>query len=306
MKEEKPKSHKKKGVRWADKRQIPEEGLERFDDYLEVYSRNRNHPFKILCSFYTGHGWQMLQACFFLVVQRSPVWVIPVATSNIINAATYVSENSMEIILINLVVALLFILQNAGSNYLAAQKYASVNRSIEGSLRNAMVRKLQQLSVMFHKEVQSGRLQSKIMRDVENVTELLNQIFRVLFFFVLDVSVVVVMTLRKSPVVFLFFLIVVPFVVIAMRSFKKPIAETNRKFRSEMEHTQGAVAEMLEMIPVARAHGLQEVEISKMNTRLNKIVSSGYNLDVIIALFGDIFRPGNDSIISFAILQIYG
>lgn len=286
MAKEKPESHKGKRVRWADKRQIPEEGLERFEDYLETYSRNRNHPLKILCSFYKGHQWQMLQACLFLVVQRSPVWVIPIATANIINAATYVSENSMETILINLVVALLFILQNAGSNYLAAQKYASVNRSIEGSLRNAMVRKLQQLSIMFHKEVQSGRLQSKIMRDVENVTELLNQIFRVLFFFVLDVTVVVVMTLRKSPVVFLFFLIVVPFVVIAMRSFKKPIAEKNRKFRSEMEHTQGAVAEMLEMIPVARAHGLQEVEIHKMNTHLNKIENSGYNLDVIIALFG--------------------
>ena len=40
------------------------------------------------------------------------------------------------------------------------------------------------------------------------------------------------------------------------------------------------------MIPVARAHGLQEVEISKMNTYLNRIVDRGYNLDLINALFG--------------------
>ena len=178
MKEKRTKKSGGKRVRWADRRQNPEEGLERFDDYLEEYSRNRNHPFKILCSFYKGHQWQMVKACFFLVVQRSPVWVIPIATANIINAATDKPENSMEIILVNLVVALLFILQNVGTNYLAAQEYASVNRNIEGSLRNAMVRRLQQLSIMFHKEVQSGRLQSKIMRDVENVTELLNQIFR--------------------------------------------------------------------------------------------------------------------------------
>ncbi|MFQ9394575.1 MAG: hypothetical protein ACLR2E_11605 [Lachnospiraceae bacterium] len=45
--------------------------------------------------------------------------------------------------------------------------------------------------------------------------------------------------------------------------FKKPISERNRAFRTEMESTQGAVAEMLEMIPVTRAHGLQEVEINK-------------------------------------------
>lgn len=276
--------HKKK-IRWVDKREIPEEGLERFDEYLQTYSRNRNHPFKILCSFYKGHQWQMIQACFFLIVQRTPVWVIPIATANIINAATYRADDSMEKILINLVVVLLVTMQNVGTNYLAVKKYAGVNRKIEASLRNAMVRRLQQLSIMFHKEVQSGKLQSKIMRDVENVTELLNQIFRVLFFFVLDVSVAVVMTLRKSPVVFLFFLIVVPFVVIAMRTFRKPIRETNRKFRSEVENTQGAVAEMLEMIPVARAHGLQEVEINKMNGYLSRIMSSGYNLDMIIAVF---------------------
>ena len=149
-----------------------------------------------------------------------------------------------------------------------------------------MVRKLQQLSIMFHKEVQSGRLQSKIMRDVENVTELLNQVFRTLFFFALDISVVVAITLHKSPVVFLFFVVVVPFAVLTMRAFRRPITEKNREFRNEVEHTQGAVAEMLEMIPVARAHGLQEVEISKMNTYLNRIVNRGYSLDLINALFG--------------------
>ena len=81
--------------------------------------------------------------------------------------------------------------------------------------------------------------------------------------------------------VFLFFLVVVPFAVLTMRTFKKPVREKNQEFRSEMENTQGAVAEMLEMIPVARAHGLQEVEISKMNTYLNRIVDRGYNLDLI-------------------------
>ncbi len=277
---------KKNRVRWADRRRVPEEGLERFEEYLQTYSRNRNHPVKILFSFYKGTQAKLLKACAYLVLQRSPVWVIPIVTSNIINAATNRSADAVEIILFNLLIALVFIIQNAGTNYLATREYAGVNRGIEGSLRNAMVRKLQQLSIMFHKEVQSGRLQSKIMRDVENVTELLNQVFRTLFFFVLDISVVVVITLQKSPVVFLFFVVVVPFAVLTMRAFRRPITEKNREFRDEVEHTQGAVAEMLEMIPVARAHGLQEVEISKMNTYLNRIVNRGYSLDLINALFG--------------------
>lgn len=43
---------------------------------------------------------------------------------------------------------------------------------------------------------------------------------------------------------------------------------------------------MLEMIPVARAHGLQEVEINKVKRYLSCIVDSGYHLDTMIALFG--------------------
>ena len=284
----KRKNNKKKitRVRWADRRQMPEEGLEQFDEYLQTYSRNKNHPVKILASFYKGKQFKLLKSCFFLFLQRMPVWITPIATENIINAATNRRPDAMEIIFLNLIVALVFMVQNVATNYIATKAYAGVNRSIEGSLRNAMVRKLQQLSIMFHKEVQSGRLQSKIMRDVENVTELLSQIFRTLFFFVLDVTVVVVITLKKSPMVFLFFLMVVPFAVITMRVFRKPIQEENREFRNEIEHTQGAVAEMLEMIPVARAHGLQEVEINKINAHLNRVVNRGYSLDMVNALFG--------------------
>ena len=36
------------------KENIPEEGLEHFDEYLQNYSRNENHPLKILMGFYKG------------------------------------------------------------------------------------------------------------------------------------------------------------------------------------------------------------------------------------------------------------
>lgn len=97
---------KKNRVRWADRRRVPEEGLERFEEYLQTYSRNRNHPVKILFSFYKGTQAKLLKACAYLVLQRSPVWVIPIVTSNIINAATNRSADAVEIILFNLLIAL--------------------------------------------------------------------------------------------------------------------------------------------------------------------------------------------------------
>ncbi len=270
------------------KERIGEEGLEHFEEYIKTYSQNRERPGKIILNFYKGNKWNMFKSCLFLIAQRSPIWALPIVTANIINIATDGKEDGMRSIIINLMVALIFICQNAPSNYFATKFYAKVNRSIEGSLRNALVRKLQHLSIMFHKEMQSGRLQSKIMRDVENVQDLLTQIFKTLLFFVMDMSVAVTITLMNSPTVFVFFLVMAPFAVLLVYAFRKPVSNRNKEFRREMEQTQGAVAEMLEMIPVTRAHGLQEVEIKKMNKHLNQIVNRGYQLDLVNALFGSV------------------
>lgn len=268
------------------KETIQEEGLEHFDEYLQNYSKNENHPLKILLGFYKGKKLQCAKGFFWLICQRSPVWVTPIVTANIIDIATNPGKNSIQRILFNLVIALLFISQNAFSNYMATKHFSGANREIEGSLRNALVRKLQQLSIMFYKEIQSGRLQSKVMRDVENVQALLNQMVRTLFFFILDVIIASAVTLYHSPLVFVVFLAAIPVAVAGIYYFKKPISERNRAFRTEMESTQGAVAEMLEMIPVTRAHGLQEVEINKMQRYLKGIMHQGFQLDLMNNLFG--------------------
>ena len=74
-----------------------------------TYSTNKDHPIKILCSFYKGKQKKLVETGFFLILQRSPIWIIPIATSNIINAATNPDAGSLEIILLNVMVALLFI-----------------------------------------------------------------------------------------------------------------------------------------------------------------------------------------------------
>ena len=105
------KPEKPRKVRWAERREPSEAGLERFQDYLQTYSTNKDHPIKILCSFYKGKQKKLVETGFFLILQRSPIWIIPIATSNIINAATNPDAGSLEIILLNVMVALLFIMQ---------------------------------------------------------------------------------------------------------------------------------------------------------------------------------------------------
>ena len=256
------------------------------EDYIKSYSANQDKPLKIMLGFFKGHGFEMFKTVLFLIIKQSPVWVIPIVTSNIINIATYHNEHAWSEILLNVGIALIFLLQNIASSYTQVRIYSRVIREIEMNLREALIRRLQQLSISFHKEMQSGRLLSKVMRDVENIETLLYMGFGTLVNIFLDISIAVVVIMYHNPIVLLFFICVIPVAVCAVYFFRKPIRNNNQQFRKEMEETQAAVAEMVGLIPVTRAHGLEKVEINKMDNKFNRIRESGYRLDMINMLFG--------------------
>lgn len=257
-----------------------------YEEYISNYSKNRAHPVKIILNLYKGKGKDILYSIFFLICQRTPVWVMPIVTANIIDIATYSSKNGVKKILINLLVAVICIVQNILSSYIRVHFFAKINRDIENSLRSTIVKKLQYLSIMFHKDMQSGRLQSKLMRDVETIYQLLNQIFITILFFIFDMIVIISVTAKKSPLVLLFFAFTIPFTAFAIGGFRKKIRYENTEYRKQIEETQGAVSEMLEMIPITRAHGLQETEIDKMSGFFTNIKNVGYKLDLTNTLFG--------------------
>ena len=58
------------------------------------------------------------------------------------------------------------------------------------------------------------------------------------------------------------------------------------RVRREMERTQAAVSEMLEMVPVTRAYGLSEEEADRMDALLGGVRDSGFRLDTTNSLFG--------------------
>ncbi len=271
-------------MKQSEKRSVDEQAV--YERYTTIFEKNENKPYKIIVEFYKGNVRDLLKASFFLIWQRSPMWVTPLVTTAIITIATDQTENGMFYIMMYFAIAAFFLLQNLGSAYMATKYLSRINRDIEATLRNVLVRKLQYLSIMFHKDSESGRLQSKVIRDVENIYELLNQMPKLFFFFALDTVVIIGVCLTKSPGILLFFLIIIPISVIVLRCFRRPVRESNSEFRQGVEVTQGAIATMLEMIPVTRAHGLQETEIHKMQTVLNETADRGYRLDIINTVFG--------------------
>ena len=256
------------------------------DRFVEIYVKNKNKPIKILLGIFKGHYHKFLLAglCFF--VKHSPVWLSPIILANIINLATEGGENVIGKIAVNTVVLIFLIILNFPLNYFYTKLRSIATRQVEAGLRGALVRKLQLLSISYHKEMQSGRLQSKIMRDVENIETLSRQVFVSLMNIALNLGVSFVVTITRSKIVFLFFLLTVPVAALTMVTFRKKIKQRNNEFRKEMEETSARVMEMVEMIPVTRAHALEQQEIEKMERQLNEVAEKGYQLDIVQANFG--------------------
>ena len=256
------------------------------ENLIKSFQKNKNHSFKTLLSLYKGSYHKLFFALIFFIIKRSPEWVLPIITANIINIATTPGNHSLNELILNCIVMVIFVIQNVPTNYIYFKVYRHTIRSIEARLRCALVRKMQQLSVTFHKEMRSGKLQSKIMRDVEAIETLSTQFFINILQIVMDLIVAIVITGAMNPTVLLFFALTVPFAVLLVTLFRKKISQRNTQYRKEVEETSAMVMEMVELIPVTRAHGLQNYEIDRMGNQMQRVAHRGLKLDVIQELFG--------------------
>ncbi len=255
-------------------------------NYADLFRENKGHPVRIILGFYQGQLIPILKSIVCCTLQNLPLWIIPIVTANIINAVTYPGKDTVTAILVNTAVLAVFLLQNIFSTYGVSKVYDKLIRHIEYLLRSCLIQKLQELSIMFHKNTSSGKLQSKIMRDCENVEALLSMLFKNFFMVVLSMFVAIGVTLKKCPTVMLFFVVMAPAEIIMIKLLSKKIRRKNTAFRNEIETAQSNVTEMLELIPVTRAHGLQSREIDKMDYRLEMVMDRGYSLDKTNGLFG--------------------
>ena len=255
-------------------------------DFIDTYLTSDTRPFHILFRMYRRFWRELLVSMFFYFIKTSPVLALPVVTANIINAVTYREGDVVAHLLINIGIMVFLLLLNIPTHMLYIRFHSLVVRRVEAGLRGAMVRKLQQLSITFHKEMQSGRIQSKLMRDVETVQSLSDQIFSnipgVLINMITALSVVITMNLT----VFAFFLLCVPTAVATVRLFRGGISRRNSEYRRDMENASAGLMDMVEMTEITRAHALENREIKKMTARLNEVANTGFRLDMVQALFG--------------------
>lgn len=254
--------------------------------YIDNYKKYRGKPLRVLLGFYKGQYHKFLLSAFFFLIKHSPALFSSLLIANVINGVLAGGETAKHAIFVNVLIWLILLSVHLPANYMHTRIRSEVTRSTEAGLRAALVKKLQELSIPYHTRSQSGRLQSKIIRDVEAVETLSSQLFIGVLQIAINLAVMLGITAVKNKLIFVFFLLVSPAASLTIIGFRKKIRKENRSFRMEMEQTSASVMEMVEMVPVTRAHALENVEEKRMGKQLKRTAESGYRLDMVQSNFG--------------------
>ncbi len=269
------------------------------NDFLRRYytAPSKTKPLARLLKMCRGYYGKLLLSAFFCALQLSATLYIPVATANIIDALTQKSENQLEVLIVNVAISIALLILNYPLQRLYMRLRDDTARSIEIALRGAIITKLQNLTIQFNKEMQSGRIHSKIMRDVDSIRAFITGIITNGVHVIVNLVVVIAMLIYKGDYeVILFFALCGPLAVFITKIFKKKIKEKSFQYRRSVEETNSRVVDMVDLMPVTKAHALGDTEILKMTKQISTTARYGFELDNTINRF---------MVVNWLIMQIF-
>ena len=295
MKKESGVAEKLRGRTFTDFIETPESDetlIEKDSAYLQAFSDGSNGKrrgsLRTLFTLYRGNYARLLFGLFCKVLDCLPPLFFTVATANVINILTYRlgDPNAVPEIIINLaIVTIGCVVFNPPLDALFVRNNSIAIRSVEANLRSSIIRKLHMLSISYYKRIHSGRLQSKIMRDVEAVSQLSSSLLSNVSNIVITFLFSIVVTALKDPRILLLYLVMAPISVSITQAFRKRLRASNSAYRHEMENTSASVMEAMELIPVTKAHGMENIQVEKIDRNFEKVAVDGFKLDRENAFF---------------------
>lgn len=242
------------------------------------------HPARTTFRLFSARRWHLVGAAAAYTVKHSPVWVMPVLTAEVIDIVVERRPIS-ELWFIAAFMAVI-IAQNLPLSVVYIRLLSTSVRTVETNLRMSLARRLQELSIGYHRRTSAGVLQAKIVRDVENVVESSRQTFDSTMGAVSTLAGALVLTAVRTPEFLPVFLLAVPASAVLVVSVRKRMAQRNAAFRKQVEAMSARVSEMTHLIPITRAHALESRELDRLDGTLVGVRQAGIRLDVLNGRFG--------------------
>ncbi len=271
-----------------------------FDNVSDKKGRPKN---KFLGKLFKMNGGNIALTSFIYLIQSAPLWIVPLVTANIINIVTDTlvlggafTAETWRILIINAIIMFVSILQNVPSTILRLKIVNKMLRTTSAGIKMSVVKKLQGLSITYHKEMQAGKIHSKFIKDTDSVEMFLRTILCSIVPNVLSAIAAIVVSVINNGWVALFFLFVIPCNVGLSLMFRKKIRTRAKDYRVKTEDMSAKLNTMIEMVPVTKFHGLEQTEIESMRGSISSLTDSGLKLDKAISHFGSMMWVVNNSL----------
>ncbi|TMR24860.1 ABC transporter ATP-binding protein [Nonomuraea zeae] len=253
------------------------------------------HPVRSVVRLLARRPGRMATALVAFALKEIPLWFLPVITAAIIDVVA--DRGSVTAVLWWFALAGVLLLQNYPNHILYTRNFMTVVRDIGADLRNALAARLQSLSIGYHTRLSSSIVQSKVVRDVENVELMLQQVTHPLLSATMVLIGAVSMTAIAVPQFLPVYALTVPIALVLRTVLGRRSRHRNEALRREMEGLAARVGEMASLIPVTRAHGLEETAVTRVAYGADGVRRAGLHLDML---------NGHVASVSWVTMQLLG
>jgi ATP-binding cassette subfamily B protein len=254
----------------------------RTHEVVEVF--DHKHPFKTIMRLLKPQRGKLFLAFILYGIKHSPIWALPLITAGVIDVL--VQDEPLDRLWFFAIVLFALFGQNLPVNILFTMTLSRVLRDLEVKLRSALSERVQELSIGFWNRMNVASLQSKVVRDVENIEAGLRQAgnggFAAIFNFVGAIAI----TAIKVPEFLIFFLIMMPIWGAVFVFTRRKLNSRNEAFRKSVEKMSIRTSEMMSLVPITRAHGLEKPALGNIEREFDKTKNAALDLDFVNAAFG--------------------
>jgi ATP-binding cassette, subfamily B, bacterial len=251
---------------------------------LESTQIDGARPARTLFRLLAPHRWPIAGSVVLFAIKDSPLWVLPILTARIIDVVVRGGELSELWLYAGLAIGVLLL--NYPGHVLFVRLFAGAVRQIAADLRNALAGRLQSLSIGFHSRASSSVIQTKVVRDVENIELMLQQAVPPALSTIFILIGAITVTAIQVPAFVLVYALTVPVAVTLVTLVRGRMTRRNEEFRKQVERFSARVGEMATLMPITRAHGLEREAESRVADGAEGVRSAGFTLDRLNGRFG--------------------
>ncbi|MBG6058453.1 ATP-binding cassette subfamily B protein [Cryobacterium sp. MP_M5] len=244
----------------------------------------KTEPFRSFLRLLRPYRGRLSLSTLAFLVKDSPAWVLPPLTAAIIDIV--VARGPLPSLWSLAGLATVLLTLNYPFHMLYVRGSSRATRSMAVDVRNALTERLQRLSIGFHNRQSASIVQTKVVRDVENLELMMQQAFPTVLSTVFTLTGAIVITAIAVPAFVGVFAITVPVAALLVRYIRTRAGARNENFRLEVERFSAGVGEMAALIPITRGHGLELVASKRVAGQARSVSVAGQELDTLNGRFG--------------------